>query len=67
MKPRGKQLFPATDELERCPICGHEWADRGPAHFTDCRYFSLDDERDEERSRFVWNQEILGLPARRSV
>ncbi len=37
-----------TDSGEHCPECGHPWYLEGPAHFTDCRYFSLDDDRDEE-------------------
>jgi len=41
-------LQPLAEERERCPECGHVWKDVGPAHFADCRYFSLDDERDEE-------------------
>ena len=35
-------------EAERCPECGHMWNDVGPAHFADCRFFCLDDDRDEE-------------------
>lgn len=38
----------AVEEVERCPECSHTWNDVGPAHFTDCRYFSLDDDRDED-------------------
>ena len=37
-----------VEEVERCPECSHLWNDVGPAHFTDCRYFSLDDDRDED-------------------
>ena len=34
--------------IDRCPECLHVWDDGGPLHFHDCRYFSLDDDRDEE-------------------
>ncbi len=61
MNPRIEQSFPITEEDERCPSCGHAWEDRGPAHFADCRYFSMDDDRDEDRSGFVWNRKILSL------
>jgi hypothetical protein len=37
-----------VEEVEVCPECSHPWNDSGPAHFTDCRYFSLDDDRDED-------------------
>ena len=36
------------EEIDHCPVCGHAWRERGAAHFADCRYFSLDDDRDEE-------------------
>ena len=41
-------MQPFAGERERCPECRHIWNEVGPAHFTDCRYFSLDDDRDEE-------------------
>ena len=42
---RKKIFIPSTDH---CPECLHVWDDGGPSHFHDCRYFSLDDDRDEE-------------------
>ena len=45
-------MQPLAGERERCPECGHIWNEVGPAHFTDCRYFSLDDDRDEETATF---------------
>jgi hypothetical protein len=39
---------------EHCPECNHAWTPKGPAHFTDCRYFSLDDDRDEQPSIPLW-------------
>jgi hypothetical protein len=36
-----------AEEGEYCPSCMHPWTFNGPAHYSDCRYFSLDDERDE--------------------
>lgn len=44
---RDEQIY-GLEDGELCPECSHTWTPRGPAHFTDCRYFSLDDERDEE-------------------
>jgi hypothetical protein len=38
---------------ESCPECGHSWKEDGPAHFNDCRYFCLDNDRDEEPLRFL--------------
>ena len=38
---------------ENCPECGHSWKVDGPAHFNDCRYFCLDDDRDEEPLQFL--------------
>lgn len=35
-------------EVDRCPECWHAWNEVGPAHYADCRFFSLDDDRDEE-------------------
>lgn len=46
--PQTEYAQMACDEIERCPECGHAWNEVGPAHFTDCRYFSLDDDRDED-------------------
>jgi hypothetical protein len=40
-----------ADAPENCPECSHSWKDDGPAHFPDCRYFCLDDDRDEEPLR----------------
>jgi hypothetical protein len=34
--------------FDYCPECNHAWALEGSAHFTDCHYFSLDNDRDEE-------------------
>ncbi len=48
MDPQTDSMQIVCDESERCPECGHAWNEVGPAHFTDCRYFSLDDDRDED-------------------
>jgi hypothetical protein len=48
MKQRAKRRLLRIEVLERCSECGHLWTDSGPAHYADCRYFSLDDDRDEE-------------------
>ena len=45
--PRNTETF-GLEDGEYCPECCHDWTLNGPAHFTDCRYFSLDDDRDEE-------------------
>ncbi len=58
MKPRTEHRFPALEEIERCAECSHVWDDNGPAHFTDCRYFSLDDDRDEDP---IENQRTLEI------
>jgi hypothetical protein len=39
-----------SDMIERCPECGHVWNDVGPVHYTDCRYFWLEEDRDEDAS-----------------
>ncbi len=44
---RDEHLY-GLEDGEHCPECSHTWALDGPAHFTDCRYFCLDDDRDEE-------------------
>ena len=41
-------------EGEYCPECNHAWSPDGPAHYSDCRYFSLDDDRDEEPADYLW-------------
>jgi len=46
---RDEQIY-GLEDGEQCPECSHTWNLEGPAHFTDCRYFSLDDDRDEEPS-----------------
>ena len=51
--PRNSETYDAKDG-EYCPECGHAWTFAGPAHFTDCRYFSLDDDRDEEALVWLW-------------
>ncbi len=48
MGQRIEDLVFDAEVQENCPECGHSWKEDGPAHFTDCRYFSLDDDRDEE-------------------
>jgi len=50
---RDKQTY-GFEEDEHCPECSHTWHLEGPAHFTDCRYFSLDDGRDEEFAVCLW-------------
>ena len=44
--PYNGEIYGVTDG-ESCPECSHVWFLDAPAHFTDCRYFSLDDDRDE--------------------
>ena len=44
--PYNEEIYGATDG-ESCPECNHAWFLDTPAHFADCRYFSLDDDRDE--------------------
>jgi hypothetical protein len=51
--PRNKQTYGLQDG-EYCPECDHPWTLDGPAHFDDCRYFSLDDDRDEEPPVRLW-------------
>jgi hypothetical protein len=41
------------DGTEICPECGHIWVDYGSGHYHDCRYFTLEDELEEE----VMNEE----------
>jgi hypothetical protein len=48
MGQRIEDLVCDAEVQENCPECGHSWKEDGPAHFTDCRYFCLDDDRDEE-------------------
>lgn len=50
---RDEQLY-GPEDGELCPECSHPWTLSGPAHFTDCRYFCLDDDRDEEPSVALW-------------
>jgi hypothetical protein len=42
-----KEIY-GFEEGEFCPECSHQWTHDGSAHFADCRYFCLDDDRDEE-------------------
>ena len=37
-----------ADGVEICPECGHLWSDYGAGHYHDCRYFTLEDEMEEE-------------------
>jgi len=52
--------------IDRCPECGHEWTDYGDCHYHDCRYFSLDQEMEneaEERAyKITWAELPLDLP-----
>ena len=43
------------DGTEICPECGHIWVDYGSGHYHDCRYYTLEDELEEE----VMNEEDL--------
>lgn len=46
---RQTKATPTTREVvERCPECGHEWNDVGPVHFTDCRFFWVEEDRDDD-------------------
>jgi hypothetical protein len=47
MAPPTRTQSYGAEEGECCPSCRHAWTFDGPAHYSDCRYFSLDDERDE--------------------
>jgi len=42
------------EDIDQCPECGHSWANDEPAHYHDCRYFTLEDETvgDEEEHEF---------------
>ena len=53
-----EDLMCDTEVQENCPECGHSWKEDGPAHFTDCRYFCLDDDRDEEPLQLLWSKMI---------
>jgi hypothetical protein len=48
------KLTYGLEDGEQCPECSHTWPLDGPAHFTDYRYFSLDDDRDEESLVRLW-------------
>jgi hypothetical protein len=48
-----KQSY-GPEEGENCPECSHTWPLDGSAHFADCRYWCLDDDRDEESSVRLW-------------
>jgi len=48
MAPHADGPGGCQEDIERCPECGHRWNEVGPAHFTDCRYFALDDDREED-------------------
>jgi hypothetical protein len=50
---RNKEIY-GLEESEYCPECGHVWTVDGSAHFVDCRYFCLDDDRDEEQPVTSW-------------
>lgn len=63
MDPRADGLLNTHDQIERCPECGHSWTEVGPAHFADCRYFSLDDDRDEDPIVFPGNLGYLSSEA----
>jgi len=54
MRQQIEDLVFDTEVQESCPECGHSWKENGPAHFNDCRYFCLDDDRDEEPLRFLY-------------
>ena len=53
MRQQIEDLVFDTEVQESCPECGHSWKENGPAHFNDCRYFCLDDDRDEEPLLFL--------------
>lgn len=36
------------DGTELCPECGHLWSDYGAIHYHDCRYFTLEDDLEED-------------------
>ena len=52
-------------DIEQCPECGHSWEDEGPAHYHDCRYFTLDDEvtddEEEHEMQFRMREAQLAL------
>jgi hypothetical protein len=37
-----------AERVERCPECGHAWDDVGPVHFADCRFFWVEEDRDDD-------------------
>ncbi len=62
MEAPREDLIYGLEEGEHCPECSHTWNLEGPAHFTDCRYFSLDDDRDEESAVRPWVTGREGVP-----
>jgi hypothetical protein len=37
-----------SEGIERCPECGHVWNDVGAVHYSDCRYFWFEEDRDDD-------------------
>ena len=48
------------DGSEVCRECGHLWSDYGSGHYHDCRYFTLEDESEDD----VYEQEDVVLRSR---
>jgi hypothetical protein len=37
-----------ADGLEICSCCGHAWQEEGAGHYPDCRYFTFEEDIEED-------------------
>jgi uncharacterized Zn ribbon protein len=49
-----------TNGAEVCPECGHLWTEYSSGHYHDCRYFSLQDDQEEDIA--LEDEEPLHMP-----
>lgn len=55
-KPKNRAQQTATVEITCCPECHYRWDDYAQNHYPDCRYFTLDEEHEEEIEEIYFAQ-----------
>ena len=58
MRKKSKKRFQQTVivEIKCCPECHYRWDDYTQDHYPDCRYFTLDEEHEEEMEEIYFAQ-----------
>lgn len=55
-KSKNRSQQTVSVEIKGCPECHYRWDDYTQDHYPDCRYFTLDEEHEEEIEEIYFAQ-----------